>query len=71
MSYEQNEWITDMDDALAPTEEPETRELSAAEFESMLKHAAELKELERKAVEGAKSSWNNTKLQLRAMGIVI
>ena len=68
MAYEQNEWITDMDDALAPIEEPEYRELSAAEFDSMLKHAWELKELERKAIEGAKSSWKNTKLQLRAMG---
>jgi hypothetical protein len=41
--YEQNEWITDMEDAMAPTEEPnEWKPISAAEFDSMLQKAWEL-----------------------------
>ena len=66
-NYEQNEWVVDMDDALAPLEEPEYRELSAAEFDAMLKHAFELKELERKAIEGAKTSWRKTAADLDAI----
>lgn len=57
MAYEQNEWVTDMDNANAPTEEPD-------QLQEMLEA---YDERQRKAVKEAHSSWLSTKVMLESL----